>query len=328
MLHSPAMSRVMMYLSKLPILVVLLLGAGLDLCAAQPTPDGDLRIVWEVKNRFRLFRNEADFERIAAAHRGDGVLPAEQRLATATNGRGWAREMLDNLCLDQAGRLVEFCQRDGERESYLTPSEHRISVTVAGTVPSGSTCAWTFQDADSPARQFTGNCDEAVNARVVFGRPTIVTLDLTLSNQSTRRVVAEILVRDFLIAGLGDSIAAGEGNPDRPVALADSGFCFRRFGGGEEYFRPGRAGYRGDKACDAAGARGANDLDWARRGARWVSAACHRSLYGYQMRTALALAVENPQIAVTFLPLACSGASIENGLFKNQRARECPPSPA
>ena len=37
-----------------------------------------------------------------------------------------------------------------------------------------------------------------------------------------------------------------------------------------------------------------------------MSAACHRSLYGYQLRTALALAVENPHIAVTFLPLACT----------------------
>jgi lysophospholipase L1-like esterase len=317
-----------MHLSKLLIISVLLLAAGLDFAAAQPAADGDLRIVWEVKNRFRLFRNEADFERHVAVHRG-GVLAAEQRLATATNGRGWAREMLDNLCLDQAGRLVDFCQRDGERESYLTPSEHRISAGLAGTVPSGATCAWNFQDADSPPRQLTGNCDEAVNARVVFGRPTIVTVDVTLSNQTTRRLVTEILVRDYLIAGIGDSIAAGEGNPDRPVALADSGFCFRRFGGGEEYFRPGRAGYRGDKACEAPDPRsGSGDRDWARHGARWLSAACHRSLYGHQLRTALALAVENPQIAVTFLPLACSGATIEAGLFKPQRARECPPAPA
>ncbi len=42
------------------------------------------------------------------------------------------------------------------------------------------------------------------------------------------------------------------------------------------------------------------------------------------MRTALALAVENPHIAVTFLPLACSGATIEAGIFNAQRARECP----
>ena len=57
-----------------------------------------------------------------------------------------------------------------------------------------------------------------------------------------------------------------------------------------------------------------------------MSAACHRSLYGYQLRTALALAIENTQIAVTFLPLACSGATIESGLFGSQGASDCPPS--
>ena len=33
-----------------------------------------------------------------------------------------------------------------------------------------------------------------------------------------------------------------------------------------------------------------------------------------------------PHIAVTFLPLACTGATIADGLFGSQRARECPPS--
>lgn len=314
---------------KLAVCFIPLLCAGINPAPAQPAPEGDLRIAWEVKNRFRLFRNEADFERHVAAHRGDGVLAAEHRLAVASNGRGWALGMLDGLCLDQTGKVIETCQRDGERESYLAPREHRISVLLHGTLPPQAACAWSFQEADEPPRQVTGPCEEEIKARVPFGRPTIVTVDVTLPDQSTRRAVTEILVRDFLIAGLGDSIAAGEGNPDRPVALADSGFCFRRFGGGEEYFRPGRAGYRGDKACEAIEPRGgASDRDWARHGARWVSAACHRSLYGHQLRTALELAVENPQIAVTFLPLACSGATIETGFFKAQRARECPPAPA
>jgi hypothetical protein len=136
-------------------------------------------------------------------------------------------------------------------------------------------------------------------------------------------------VRDLLIAGLGDSIAAGEGNPDRPIALDDGGFCFRRFLGGtfSEYFRPGRAGFRGNKACDpslSTGPAGNSAADWAKLNARWMNAACHRSLYGYQFRAALALAVENPHAAVTFLPLACSGATIDQGFLNPQRIRECP----
>ena len=60
-------------------------------------------------------------------------------------------------------------------------------------------------------------------------------------------------MRDIFIAGLGDSIASGEGNPDRPVALSDEGFCFRSYLGMAytQYYRPSRAGYKGGRACEA-----------------------------------------------------------------------------
>jgi hypothetical protein len=122
---------------------------------------------------------------------------------------------------------------------------------------------------------------------------------------------------------MGDSIAAGEGNPDRAVRLSDQGFCFKRFGGGE-YYRPGRAGFSGNKACTAMANEDTRAGEWAQQSARWLSGPCHRSLYSYQMRTALALAVENPRVAVTFIPLGCSGATINAGFLNSQRARECP----
>src|SRR5205085_4858021 len=65
-------------------------------------------------------------------------------------------------------------------------------------------------------------------------------------------------------------------------------------------------------------------INWARHGARWMNPACHRSLYSYQVRTALALAIEQPHLAVTLLPLACTGATIGAGLFAGQRADDCP----
>src|SRR5258708_5063568 len=132
------------------------------------------------------------------------------------------------------------------------------------------------------------------------------------------------MVRDIFIAGLGDSIASGEGNPDRPIALSDEGFCFRSYLGtaGAQYYRPSRAGYKGGRACEAP-----DTLQvWQRQSALWFNSACHRSLYSYQTRTALALAVQYPHIAVTYLPLACTGATIPDGLFGSQRARECPPT--
>ncbi len=300
---------------------------------AQASPDDSLRIEWDVKNRFRLFRNEADFQRHVAADRGDGVLAAEDRLEVKSAGRGWARDMLDHLCVDGAGKLTETCDRDGEREDYLAPKDHRVGMTLAGSVPAGATCTWNFDDGTIPPQQATVKCEEEVRLRLRYGRPTIASVGITAPDGSIQQATTEIQVRDFLIAGLGDSIAAGEGNPDRPVPLSDTGFCFRSFlgGPGSVYFRPGRKGYSGDQTCGTASTgsgttSGSATEEWQRYAAQWLSAPCHRSLYGYQMRTALALAVENPHFAVTFIPLACSGATIAAGLLNPQRGRECAPS--
>ena len=187
-----------------------------------------LRIDWEVKNRFRLFRSEADFDRHVAAYRNDGVLGAEERLARDSDGRGWARDVVERLCVNRAGKLMEFCDRDGGREVYLAPREHPIGVVLAGPIPANVSCAWSFDDGEGEPRRATVPCDEEIKLRVAYGRPTLVSVDIVLPDSTAQRVVTEIAVRDVLIAGLGDSIAAGEGNPDRPVRLADGGFCFRR----------------------------------------------------------------------------------------------------
>ncbi len=292
-------------------------------CPRGKKTTGPPRIEWEVKNRFRLFRSEADFERHVAAMRHGGVLAAERRLAKESDGRGWARDIVERLCLDRAGRLLEFCDRDGERENYLAPRDHRVGVMLAGTLPANEGCVWSFDDGDGHPRQVSGACDEEVKARLISGRPTLASVDIVLPDGTALRLVSEILVRDVLIAGMGDSVAAGEGNPDRAVQLSDQGFCFKRFGGGE-YYRPGRAGFSGNKACTAMANEDARAGEWAQQSARWLSGPCHRSLYSYQIRTALALAVDNSRVAVTFIPLGCSGATFNAGFLNSQRARECP----
>ena len=284
-------------------------------------PDSQLRITWEVKNRFRLFRNEADFQRHVAADRGDGLLAAERRLAQASGGLGWARLTLNGLCVDAAGQVLETCERDGTRESYFAPADHRVGV-MAANAPAGASCMWRFESVDHEPQQANVPCTEEVRLRVPYGSPTVAIVEIAFADGTAQRATIEILVRDLLIAGIGDSIASGEGNPDRAIVLDDGGFCFRRFLSGNEYFRPGRAGFTGNRTCETTAGGDRSDRDWAARGANWMSAACHRSLYGYQLRTALALAVENPQVAVTFLPLACTGAGIESGLLTSRRARE------
>ncbi len=282
-----------------------------------------MQISWEVRNRFRLFREERDFLLHVESARNRTILASEQALELQSDGRGWARNMVNRLCIDLNGRVSEPCTRDNVKESYLTPIDHPITVRLTGTAPVGATCGWSFDDGDGP-QQSTFDCAEPVNLRVRSDRPTIATVDVSSGSEPTTRLSTEIMVRDIFIAGLGDSIASGEGNPDRAIALADEGFCFRYYLGtaGEQYYRPSRAGYKGGRACEAPDTL----ANWQRHSALWLSSACHRSLYSYQTRTALALAVRYPHVAVTYLPLACTGASIPDGLLGSQRARECPPS--
>jgi hypothetical protein len=306
------------------ILAVLFALVPLDAAYAQLAGTGNFRIAWEVKNRFRLFRNETDFLSQVAASRGDGILAAERRLEHDTAGLGWAKDVVGNLCLDPSGNLLETCERDGVRENYLSPRDHPIGVALSGMAPQGAICAWTFDDGEGPLKQNSAPCEQEIKLRVRYGRTTVATVDVPLGDGTAQRVVTEIAVRDVLIGGLGDSIAAGEGNPDKAVEL-EGGFCFRRFlAGASQYFRPGRAGYTDDRSCENGASSPTAALDWARHGARWMNPACHRSLYSYQVRTALALAVEQPHLAVTFIPLACTGATIEAGMFDSQRADDCP----
>jgi lysophospholipase L1-like esterase len=291
--------------------------------AAQGAPDAPMQISWEVRNRFRLFREERDFLLHTDSARGRSILASEQALELQSDGRGWARNTVNRLCIDLSGRVSEPCNRDNVKESYLTPVDHPVTVRLTGPIPVGATCAWSFDDGEGP-QQSTFDCAEPVNLRARYGRATVATVEVSSGPEAPQRVSTEIMVRDIFIAGLGDSIASGEGNPDRPIALSDEGFCFRYYLGtaAAQYYRPSRAGYKGGRACEAP-----DSLQvWQRQSALWLNSACHRSLYSYQTRTALALAVQYPHIAVTYLPLACTGATINDGLFGGQRARECPPT--
>jgi lysophospholipase L1-like esterase len=327
--------RVMVQIQLRSAIVCALLAAALVAlpvvtAAAQTAPavtqgaaDAPMQISWEVRNRFRLFREERDFLLHAESAHGRSILAAEQALELQSDGRGWARNTVNRLCIDLAGRVTEPCIRDKIRESYLTPVDHPVTVRLTGEIPVGATCAWSFDDGEGP-QQSTFDCAEPVNLRARYGHPTIATVEVSSGAEPPQRVTTEIMVRDIFIAGLGDSIASGEGNPDRPIALSDEGFCFRSYLGtaGAQYYRPSRAGYKGGRACEAP-----DSLQvWQRHSALWFNSACHRSLYSYQTRTALALAVQYPHIAVTYLPLACTGATIADGLFNAQRARESAPT--
>jgi lysophospholipase L1-like esterase len=297
--------------------------------AQQPPPS----ISWEVKNRFRLFERDTDFERHVSAHKtaiaqgaklADLTLKTEQVLARQTNGHGWARD-ITAICVDATGQLKKSCRRDpdGTVENYINPENHFVELRVA--VPpnlTGAQCTWTIEVAPSP-QQIVKPCDQPIDRRFQYGAPTSVRVVAQKAGEPPITVGTQVQVRDVLVVGIGDSIASGEGNPDKPIALgaANQGFCFRTVTPTVEYAVPTRAGV--DVVDDCSGGFGPDAIEaWEKTTAGWMSRACHRSLYGYQMRSALALAIEYPQIAVTYVPLGCTGAEVKTGLLGPQLARE------
>ena len=217
--------------SMLSVALVAAALAGISTSAAQAQTSGGygpLQISWEVRNRFRLFREERDFLLHAESARGRSVLAAEQALAIQSDGRGWARNTVNRLCIDLAGRVSEPCTRDNVKESYLTPIDHPVVIRLTGPVPVGATCAWTVDDGDGPQTS-NFDCAEPVNLRVRYGRTTVVTVDVVQFGGQSARLHRDRGARHLRSRASATSIASGEGNPDRPIALSDEGFCFRSY---------------------------------------------------------------------------------------------------
>jgi hypothetical protein len=135
------------------------------------------------------------------------------------------------------------------------------------------------------------------------------------------RQVAEVMARvnDVFVVGMGDSFAAGEGNPDVPVRLSPTRSVDYEGGDGKGTLHgfPARMGSW----------RSIGDKDFIEENARWQDQACHRSLYSHQLRVALQVAVEDPHRAVTFVGVACSGAETVFGLFLRYKGNEWVPNP-
>ncbi len=91
-----------------------------------------MQISWEVRNRFRLFREERDFLLHTESAQDRSILASEQALELQSDGRGWARNTVNRLCIDLAGRVSEPCTRDNVKESYLTPTDHPVTVRLTG----------------------------------------------------------------------------------------------------------------------------------------------------------------------------------------------------
>lgn len=308
---------------------------------AQPAP----AIQWEVVNPFRFIRDQKTVDELRTIYaaltdktayalerelqrRADAVVDAQradarqrfncdrprsdaERRQCFAPYLGWwaeiARKNHEKTCWNSNKDKPEF-RKDGPCRDYIYPRSHRVRVWISNPEALGdSVPRWTVQ----PAVAFTP-CDSR------YERRFCIELDVPHNAENPRQVGVSaqfpgltlqidpgIQVRDKLIVGLGDSFAAGEGNPDIPAQFIeekkDTDIISAKLAGNDRTLYPQK-----DKDNQA----------------EWLDRRCHRSMYSYQFKTALQLALDNPHQAVTYVSFSCSGGVTPEIIDKDQKANE------
>lgn len=280
------------------------------------------RIDWQVENSFRFFGNASDtalhratYEALSEEERKTPILSAERALQRR-HPDGWAADQVRRLCHFR-GRGGGQC---GTRGDYINPRSHKIVAQLLNVAESKTVdCTWKAVPLNARRRggvkKLTLPCDTAVKFDVPY--PSGLSLSVSVGGQPVAET--RVKVEDLLIVGMGDSFGSGEGNPDVPVRFSRERTA--------NYGEPSKGLVLAGYPARVGAWREIGDRPFIEQRARWVDQACHRSLYSHQLRAALQIAVEEPQKAVTYVGLACSGAETTFGLFLYYKGNEWVPQP-
>ena len=272
---------------------------------------------------------------------------------------GWAAQTLPTVCYESDGTPRHYPATCSRRyswgtalEDYILPTSHTVHVTLAPEHVVAGDCVWTWRSRAQGGKPETKKlaCKQKLTiTRVPYSLDRKVSgVAVSVKLPDGRELTdPEVVVDDVLVVALGDSFASGESNPDRPVtfsgirqmvydptmnrddqvastrsiedpkfgvASADQGF--------DPKVLPRRLLEDEEKSLMYRSSSAEFLTAFDKRNARWFSADCHRSQYGYPFRVGIQLALENRHRSVTLVSLACSGAQVTDGLFLEMASRE------
>lgn len=288
-----------------------------------PTDASAVGIVWRVENPFRFFTDPVDtevhratFNALTPDERRKPVLSAERALSLR-HEEGWAASMYRKTCWNWAANTFE-CP---DKEPYINPAAHTIIAEFRaqpdGQAPATVECNWIMTPnatRTTRGQSTTQSCTDPIK----FDIPYPLGAEISVEVGGVEVARSTVVVRDLLIAGMGDSFASGEGNPDIPVRFSSERAA--------DYGKSTNEDLTGFPARIGPWKQ-VGDRDFIDENARWLDQACHRSMYSYQLRAALQLAVEDPHRAVTFVGVSCSGSEVVPGLFLRYKGNEWVPKP-
>ena len=312
----------------------ILLGALVCLTPGLAQAQSSPKIEWEVYNRFRFYKDPEIFRNyLAAAESAKGAGPGAWVLATEdalqakseNQLRGWAAANFlkpQPFCWNAGSWRYTNC---GSESDYILPKTITILAQVTGDQSRTSgTCAWALETPYGSKTAISGDCAGAKFDMPYAGDATKASKLCIATKPNATDCIAgidpvEVKIRDYLIVGMGDSFGAGIGNPDIPAQMESDGRndlyyyrIFRHsiwFSGNHDFsgeatelrrYLPARRGLNGGGGDGRA---------------QWLDMRCFRSQYGPQFRAALQLAAALKHNSVTYVDLACSGATVLQGLL-------------
>jgi len=163
--------------------------------------------------------------------------------------------------------------------AYLAPASWRVSLGVCpedGDPGDTASYQWAVTDHGGATLQpLAETTCEVQHDFAVLGAHSVRVRGLDSTGAQTFTHTETITLRDHLIVSVGDSIASGEGSPDLLLP-------------------PGTTGSFGPA---------------------WQDRRCHRTALAGPAQAAIRLERRDPHSSVTFVHLACSGATIPSGLL-------------
>lgn len=164
--------------------------------------------------------------------------------------------------------------------AYVRPASWRVNLDASSSYGGGSSITqfqWEIAGAVSVTDQSLFPFD--FPAEGTFP----VSLTITTADGQSNSITQDVVVKDYLIVSIGDSVASGEGNPDKAAVWGP----VPPFGFSGVIEQP-----------------------------KWQDRRCHRSAEAGPAQAALDIERADPRTSVTFLSVACSGAKITTGLLE------------
>jgi len=224
---------------------------------------------------------------------------------------------------------------EGEYEVYadgpLHPGSWPVSLNACGSTGAITRYRWTI---DGLPVGEGATCDW-----LEYDFPAEGTYSVSLAVEDAEggqaSTTADVVVRDLLVFGVGDSYGSGEGNPDVALSItAARDFAAARAAleearanldaalasqpVGPDALAPGSSDGADPELASALAAHASAEEQLsaaAAAGPQWQNRRCHRSAHSGQVRAARLLEESDPHTSVTFVHLACSGARVYRGLL-------------